>query len=607
MAYLALYRKWRPRTFDEVVGQKHISIPIMRALKQGRLAHAYLFSGPRGTGKTSMARILAKAVNCLNIQDGNPCNNCGNCNEINNGSSMDVYEIDGASARGVDEIIRIRKSIPTLPVTGKKKVYIIDEVHMLTKEAFNALLKTLEEPPAHVLFILATTEPGKIPLTILSRCQRYEFHRISVTDIKEHLLLVAEKSGIRLTPEAADLIAVRAEGGLRDALSLLDQCSSSASDKELSSDIVYTLLGLTRKDQIISLSHHIFSSKSGEALQLFYQILQNGKEPAAVFFDLLEHFRCLMISKINPNAPELSAYGHQIQTLKDDANQISEFYLDALFSSLHQTISDIKRSSSPRMTAEMGLLRLCRIKGSQELNSLAERVERLEKSVSALCRGNTLIPASNHPEAPTNSTRIISDKNLSSPEAIRGKKEDKEQATPTDPEQKVKNVIPSSKSETKASPFINPDTYPALWSQFTDYLQQIHRIDIWSCVQKGTLILINNNRVVASLPQQFLVLGANNKGYQNLITEAFRNITGRELSFHAVLKGSDEESAAIEEAKKYAFQTGDPSPDINKEQAAKDNYKLISEKDIESIEKEEPVLSAALKIISNCDIYKKEN
>ena len=306
MAYLALYRKWRPRTFTEVVGQKHISIPLQRAIEQDRLAHAYLFSGPRGTGKTSMAKILAKAVNCLHPDGANPCNECESCREINEGSSLDVYEIDAASNRGIEEIRALKESVRTLPAVSRKKVYIIDEVHMLTKEAFNALLKTLEEPPSHVLFILATTEPEKIPLTILSRCQRYEFHRISVNDIRDHLLYIAKESGLPLTEDAADLIAVRADGGLRDALSLLDQCSSASESKVLDAAAVYDLLGLTGKDQVLELSHHIFNGKSGEALSLFYNILQEGKEPAAILRDLLEHFRNLMICKINPNAPELT-------------------------------------------------------------------------------------------------------------------------------------------------------------------------------------------------------------------------------------------------------------------------------------------------------------
>ena len=388
MAYLALYRKWRPRTFSEVVGQKHISIPLRRAIEQDRLAHAYLFSGPRGTGKTSMAKILAKAVNCEHLEEGNPCNSCEICQEINAGASLDVYEIDAASNRGIEEIRALKESVRTLPAACRKKVYIIDEVHMLTKEAFNALLKTLEEPPSHVLFILATTEPEKIPLTILSRCQRYEFHRISVEDIKQHLLYIAKESGMPLTENAADLIAVRADGGLRDALSLLDQCSSATEAATLDAAEVYDLLGLTGKDQIITLSHLIFNGESGETLTLFYRILQSGKEPAAILRDLLEHFRNLMICRIEPNAPELSAYGKNISLLRDDAAKISEAYLDSLFDYLHQSLNETRRSSSPRMSAEMGLLHLCRLKGSAAVDSLAERISALEKEIDALKKGS---------------------------------------------------------------------------------------------------------------------------------------------------------------------------------------------------------------------------
>ena len=387
MAYLALYRKWRPRTFTEVVGQKHISIPLQRAIEQDRLAHAYLFSGPRGTGKTSMAKILAKAVNCLHPDGVNPCNECQSCREINAGSSLDVYEIDAASNRGIEEIRALKESVRTLPAVSRKKVYIIDEVHMLTKEAFNALLKTLEEPPSHVLFILATTEPEKIPLTILSRCQRYEFHRISVEDIRNHLLYIAKESGLPLTEDAADLIAVRADGGLRDALSLLDQCSSASESKVLDAPAVYDLLGLTGKDMILDLSHHVFNGDSSAALSLFYSILQSGREPASILRDLLEHFRNLMICKVNPQAPEFAQYGNKADTLRSDASRLPAPYLDALFDYLHEALHEAKRSSSPRLSAEMGLLHLCRIKGSKSLDSLAQRVAQLEEEVARLKQG----------------------------------------------------------------------------------------------------------------------------------------------------------------------------------------------------------------------------
>ncbi len=381
MAYLALYRKWRPQTFSEVVGQKHISAALQRAVGEDRLAHAYLFSGPRGTGKTSMAKILAKAVNCEHPRGADPCNECRTCREITGGSSLDVYEIDAASNRGIEEIRALRDSVRSLPSVCRKKVYIIDEVHMLTKEAFNALLKTLEEPPSHVLFILATTEPEKIPLTILSRCQRYEFRRISADDIREHLLHIAEASGFTLDSDAAGLIAVRAEGGLRDALSLLDQCMGAAGGKRLSAAMVYDLLGLTGKDRILSLAGHILRRESGEALTEFSAILQDGKEPAAVLSDLLSHFRDVMIARIQPDAPELSVYGDQKPLLMKEAETISEPYLDALFESLHGSLSEAKRSASPRMNAEMGLLRLCRLRGDRTLEGLVERIESLERQL----------------------------------------------------------------------------------------------------------------------------------------------------------------------------------------------------------------------------------
>ena len=604
MAYLALYRKWRPRTFDEVVGQKHISIPILRALEQERLAHAYLFSGPRGTGKTSMARILAKAVNCSNPVNGNPCNTCASCTEINNGSGMDVYEIDGASARGVDEIIKVRKSIPTLPVSGNKKVYIIDEVHMLTREAFNALLKTLEEPPGHVLFILATTEPEKIPLTILSRCQRYEFHRISVKDIKEHLLYVSRQSSFRLSPEAADLIAVRSEGGLRDALSLLDQCLSLSDEQELSADIVYHLLGLTGKDSIIKLSHHIFSSESGKALRLFYEILQNGKEPGAILRDLLEHLRSIMICKIDIHAPELTAYGKALDILKSDAEELSEPYLDALFSSLHKTMADVKKSSSPRMNAEMGLLRLCRIKGSAELDSLAERIEHLENEISRLSKDTPPSLPTSRPAPKKSSSPVIS-KPAPPPSTVPEEKESRPTVSGELKPASTANKTPQP--DIKTSPPVAPDSYPALWAQFTSYLQQIHRIDIWSCVQKGTLLLVNNRKAVASLPQQFLVLGANNPGYRSVISDAFAHITGQTLEFHAVLKGSMEEKSALEEAKKQSpGEKNAERPDKSSSDDPTEDYQLLSPEELDRNKEKEPVLSEALKIIPHCDIYKKE-
>lgn len=638
MAYLSLYRKWRPSTFKEIIGQKHISIPILRAFEQNRLAHAYLFSGPRGTGKTSMARILAKAVNCLDLKNGNPCNECANCKSINTGASMDVYEIDGASARGVDEIRVLRESVRTLPVAGNKKVYIIDEVHMLTKEAFNALLKTLEEPPAHVLFILATTEPAKIPLTILSRCQRYEFHRISVNDIKEHLLHISQESHLSLTTEAAALIAVRAEGGLRDALSLLDQCSGASAGNELSAEIVYDLLGLTDKEQIIDLFHMIVCGKSSATLQLFYKILQDGKEPSAILSDLLEHFRSIMICKVNPNAPELSAYGNKISVIQKDAQELSDAYLDALFDSLHHSFSEANRSSSPRMSAEMGLLRLCRLRGSQALDSLEERITALEKNVSVLMKSSTLpqtetIPAAPSPAIlpPTISIPLVTPTALTptpaastttcpdSPKEVVPPPPADKTPVKMEPATKSKPTLPckpkKSPEEKKAETsheigetLLDPSTYNDIWAKVLAFFEINHRIDILYCLQKSSLILLSKSRAIAVAPQPYLVLAGNNKGYQNTIKDAFINAIGIPVEFHSILKGTVDEADALRQVQMYTDSAASVH-ETEKEpmaETADSDYRLVEKSEIPDDEKDMPALAKAFRILSDCDIYEKK-
>lgn len=638
MAYLALYRKWRPRTFSEVVGQKHISIPLRRAIEQDRLAHAYLFSGPRGTGKTSMAKILAKAVNCEHLEEGNPCNSCEICREINAGASLDVYEIDAASNRGIEEIRALKESVRTLPAACRKKVYIIDEVHMLTKEAFNALLKTLEEPPSHVLFILATTEPEKIPLTILSRCQRYEFHRISVEDIKQHLLYIAKESGMPLTEDAADLIAVRADGGLRDALSLLDQCSSATEAATLDAAEVYDLLGLTGKDQIITLSHHIFNGESGETLTLFYRILQSGKEPAAILRDLLEHFRNLMICRIEPNAPELSAYGKNIGLLRDDAAKISEAYLDSLFNYLHQSLTETRRSSSPRMSAEMGLLHLCRLKGSAAVDSLAERVSQLEKEIEALKKGKLSrqvsapapsfeppIPAASPaaesepvsmmPPPPFPEPQPLPEEGPAfapSPKPKPAEKRNPSSLTPSQPAKATATEAAPKEESMAHADLLDPATYPAIWQKVLSYFRDICRIDMLTCYQKGVLLYLTPQRAIVSSPQQWLVSAGNNKSYQKMAAEAFQKIIGSPVTLHVVLKGGTEEADALAllAAGKQAKEENMPVPPVRavspgKKAGPADGYQLVTEKDIKAPDRDDPSLKEALKILPDCDIYEK--
>ena len=296
MAYMALYRKWRPQDFSDLIGQEHISETLSNAITTGKVAHAYLFSGPRGTGKTSTAKILAKALNCEHGPTPSPCNNCVCCQKINDGSFMDVFEIDAASNRGIDEIRDLRETVKFAPVDGRYKVYIIDEVHMLTTEAFNALLKTLEEPPAHVVFILATTEVHKVPVTIQSRCQRYDFKRITQKDILQRLISIAEQMNINVDKEALSIIAIQADGGMRDALSLLDQCLAFTKDK-LTVDEVRKVLGLVGHDWIWQITDALSNKDAQTILTILDNVIAQGKEIKQLLNELILHFRSIMLYK----------------------------------------------------------------------------------------------------------------------------------------------------------------------------------------------------------------------------------------------------------------------------------------------------------------------
>lgn len=301
MSYLALYRKWRPTNFKGLVGQDAIVKTLKNALIKERVSHAYLFSGVRGTGKTSTAKLLAKAVNCLNLQDGEPCNQCENCVKINENTFMDIIEIDAASNRGIDETRDLREKIKFHPVEGKVKVYIIDEVHMLTGEAFNALLKTLEEPPGHVVFILATTEPQKIPLTILSRCQRFDFHKIPNDILKNHLKMISEDSGMEITEEALNLMAKLSGGGLRDGISLLDQCITS-SEVIITGKQVAAVSGIVDDETLINLLKTIGGGDLSETIREYELLKEKGKSIGQLLKDLMEAFKNILLLKIVKDA-----------------------------------------------------------------------------------------------------------------------------------------------------------------------------------------------------------------------------------------------------------------------------------------------------------------
>ncbi len=392
MSYLVLARKYRPQKFDTVIDQDHITRTLSNAIASDRMAHAILFTGPRGTGKTTVARILAKSMNCSKGPTAEPCDGCQSCREITTGRAVDVFEIDGASNNSVDQVRELRDNVKYMPAHSLYKIYIIDEVHMLSTPAFNALLKTLEEPPAHVMFIFATTEPHKIPVTILSRCQRHDFKRIRLKSITSHMRELCRLEGLEISDESLTLIAREAGGSMRDALSLLDQvmaCSSSdAPDRD-----VMDLLGVIDRETIFNFSGALLDGDSRVVLQILDDLHDHGHDLKRFYFDLVEHFRNLVVVKLSRQADRLvDLPTHEIQRIRDQVAPVSAAHLNQLFDLLFREEPVIKFSSQTKIALEMASFRLLQARPALSIETLINQLDALRNDLTRTTEGISAPP-----------------------------------------------------------------------------------------------------------------------------------------------------------------------------------------------------------------------
>ena len=408
MSYLVFARKYRPQTFDQVIQQTHVTQTLANAISSGRVAHAILFSGPRGTGKTTIARILAKAMNCEKGPVAEPCNECRSCVEITAGSAVDVFEIDGASNNGVEQVRELRENTKYMPAHSAFKIYIIDEVHMLSTAAFNALLKTLEEPPAHIIFLFATTEPRKIPVTILSRCQRHDLKRIASQAIKEHMERICGKEGIDISQESLDLIAREAGGSMRDALSLLDQAATGIEGAR-GHEAVMEILGMVDRKLIFDISDAMLRGDAPAALDIIDEVYQYGYSITDFYASIIGHFRHLLIAKLSQNINRLvDLPTHEIEQIQNQVKKLSVHHIQQILDILFNDERSIRWSAWPKMVLEMAVVKILQIKPALPIEDLIEKIDDLQKRLSST--RNDSISDDSHDDRPSGSESFVAKK-----------------------------------------------------------------------------------------------------------------------------------------------------------------------------------------------------
>ena len=556
MSYLVLARKYRPKTFADVAGQAHVIRPLVNALKSGRIAHAYLFSGARGVGKTTAARLLAMALNCPEAVDDPPCGQCSSCLEIIDGNGVDVFEIDGASNRGINEIRDLRETIQYLPSKGKYKVYIIDEVHMLTKEAFNALLKTLEEPPEHVVFIFATTESHKVLPTILSRCQRYDFKRITSNDVVARLAYIAEQEKIEISQTGLRLLARESEGGLRDALSLLDQVLAFSGNTVDDEDLMEAL-GLIDQTLIFDLSRALLAGDAGAALDLLDRVYHFGHDSRDFASQVLGHFRALVVAKVSRNAENiLDLLDTELEAVQEQARETSLETLNFHFNAWLDVQDRLQRASQPRLVLEALIIRLAQVEPLRPLAEVAAKLEAILDAAGFTVSGGNP-PASgygggsgpgNSPRSNGATTRLSHDTrpNEYRPRPVAPP------AAPSPPPQ------PSSPMESRPEEPGRPEAEPAVnaapkprdlsWDAFSE-LAETQAPAQWAIIGQGQARVFTPEEVELAIGDKSQANLVDEDKIRNLLVDFFGTKPKFSLVVDESLDGPGGRRAAIEEAK----------------------------------------------------------
>ena len=540
MSYLVTARKWRPMRFDEVTAQEHVTVTMKNAIIRNRIAHAYLFSGPSGVGKTTTARIFAKAMNCPNVKDGEPCNECDICKEVTEGRSLDVIEIDGASNRGIDEIRDLRESVRYSPSRLKYKVYIIDEVHMLTKEAFNALLKTLEEPPAYAVFVLATTEPHKVLPTILTRCQRFDFKRIEIEQIIERLRFIAKEEKISVDEESFVTIAKKGDGSMRDALSIFDQVAAFCGS-EIKHEVVVNALSLVDSELFFETTELIGKNDSKGAIELVSRIVSRGYDSVDFLEGLSEHFRNLLVASTTGKTDLIEASQDYRKWYMETAAGFDKLDLLRMLKVTSEAVQQIKYVSQPRIKLEMTLLQLVNMERAVNLRDLLIKVEELKKNLSDHVSEIAVTPAARHlkaqpaPAPPLKETRPAYAERNTSPMSRPAQR----------PASKVQEERPAN--------FVTEASLQEINVRWDELLLAIRkeRIGVWSQLINLKPIGVQNGWLMLGAPNE-IVIGMT-KPYKTYIQEAIQRTLGARVAidFTIVDSGQPVDTDANDPLVKY--------------------------------------------------------